>query len=142
MTGVLDFIERLTPTAPRLLRAFDFLLPALVFAVLVLGIVQVGNVSAIANDNRSNLQAQEAERTDRISATNSLDEYFCGQVEDIKGAIEGILNATLAVPPRVPLTPQQEEIRQVIAGRLSRLESGGACKVRIPPPPGASAARR
>jgi hypothetical protein len=135
MTGVLDFIDRYTPDDPRLLRVFDKLLPALVLAVLVLGILNVGRVGSIVDANRANLEAQEDERAERIYATNGLDEYFCGQIEAIKGAIEGILNATLALPPRPGATPEQSEVRQVIARRLLRLEGGGPCKVRIPSPP-------
>jgi hypothetical protein len=142
MTFVFDWIEAHTPNDPRLLRSLDFVLPLLVLAVLVMGIIQVGRVSDVAQRaqqntrlNRANLSAQEHERAERIYATNGLDEYFCGQIEAIKGAIEGILNASLALPPRPGSTPQQLEVRQLIAQRLARLEGGGACKVRIPSPP-------
>lgn len=135
MTGVLDWIDAHTPRDPRLQRLFDKVLPVLVLAVLVLGIISLGRVSDIANDNRSNLMAQEEERTARIYATNALDEYLCGQIEVVKGALEGILNTVLAIPPRPGVTPEQLEVRQQIARRLLRLEGGGACVVRIPSPP-------
>lgn len=135
MTRALDFIERHTPNDPRLLRALDFLLPVLVLAVLVIGIIQIGRVSDVAHDNQRNLVAQEDERSDRIYATNTLDEYFCGQIEGIKGAIEGILNAALAVPLHRGDVEQQTAARLVIGERLAGLEAGGPCKVRIPAPP-------
>lgn len=135
MTGVLDWIDAHTPQDPRIQRLFDKILPTLVLAVLVLGIISLGRVSEIATDNKSNLQAQESERSQRIYATNALDEYLCGQIEVVKGAIEGILNEVLAIPPRSDATAEQLEVRQLIAKRLLRLEGGGACIVRIPSPP-------
>lgn len=135
MTGVLDWIDAHTPQDPRIQRLFDKILPTLVLAVLVLGIISLGRVSEIATDNKSNLAAQQAERTARIYATNALDEYFCGQIEAIKGAIEGILNTVLEIPPRPDATTEQLEVRQLIAKRLLRLEGGGACVVRIPSAP-------
>jgi hypothetical protein len=135
LEAAVDWFDRHAPRDPRVLRILDFLLPALVTGLVVLNLVQVGNVTAIANDNSRNLEAQEDERTSRIYVTNSLDEYFCGQIEDVKGAIEGILNATLALPPKVAPTRQQLEVRAIISERLLKLESGGACKVRIPSPP-------
>lgn len=135
MTSVLDWIDAHTPQDPRIQRLFDKILPALVLAVLVLGIISLGRVSDIATKNKSNLQAQEAERTARIYATNALDEYFCDQIEAVKGALEGILNKVLAIPPRPDATIEQLEVRQLIAKRLLRLEGGGICAVRIPSPP-------
>lgn len=135
MTSVLDWIDAHTPQDPRIQRLFDKILPALVLAVLVLGIISLGRVSDIATKNKSNLQAQESERTERIYATNALDEYLCGQIEAVKGALEGILNKVLAIPPRLDATPEQLEVRHLIAQRLLRLEGGGACVVRIPSPP-------
>jgi hypothetical protein len=58
--GAIDLVERLTPANPRIARALDFILPVLIGTLLILNLVQVGNVSRVADEAKANSEANAA----------------------------------------------------------------------------------
>lgn len=54
MTGLIDWIERVTPASPRVIRALDILLPLLVSALLITTLVGLGRVGNVADEAKTN----------------------------------------------------------------------------------------